>query len=596
MRKTGVALAISTLFWFHSAMAAPLIFPDDPTLTDGQHSPALSRSFQLAQDDLGNRIHQLHLPLQTEPELVAELELIGREQGFSVSTHADMYTWTEDNMWLSRDGALIFRPRAPLADKDSYHAFVTALTGQSPEAEQEGHHSLGSQASQGLNESMLSQANTFAEAQGRELIPTFSIIDGGNMLTGQRADGTPYALIGRDALLQTTLHHSRLDSERIAALQEKMERDGEFRLKLNEEEWLGSPYTFQKGHDTEVDLILLEAANLLPQGLDEPQRHAFAKTARAKAELAKYEVDGSTREAAEQRMFLSPQQGERIAERYRAIHGQPLPASFDLLTRLKQEYASLVVTAELHSEFNDEQIAKALPTLAADNATLARLGRMLQAGGYQRTGLADAEQDHQTRRFLAMMAISQRLMAQELKVAERDLVILAQPGFHLDMAMRPLADGRILLNDHAASAALVEQVLTEDGSLSENERQELGQSVTNLRQQSERWHKIHALIRQQLRDAGLAPIATPGVFTVGKRPVNWMNGIMGTRQQPFYITNAASIAPLNQAFAAWLQREVAGLTPYFVGQAVSNNREEFNQAEALLRGSGGLDCITLHHE
>ncbi|HHQ4705664.1 TPA: hypothetical protein ACSP3G_004128 [Aeromonas hydrophila] len=596
MRKTGVALALSTLFWFHSAMAAPLIFPDDPTLTDGQHSPALDRSFQLAQDDLGNRIHQLHLPLQTESELVAELEQIGREQGFSVSTHADMYTWTEDNMWLSRDGALIFRPQAPLADKDSYHAFVTALTEQSPEAEQEGHHSLGSQDSQGLDDYMLSQANTFAEAQGRELIPTFSIIDGGNMLTGQRSDGTPYALIGRDALLQTTLHHSRLDSERIAALQEKMERDGEFRLKLNEEEWLGSPYTFQKGHDTEVDLILLEAANLLPQGLDEPQRHAFAKTARAKAELAKYEVDGPTREAAEQRMFLSPQQGERIAERYRAIHGQPLPASFDLLTRLKQEYASLVVTAELHSEFNDEQIAQVLPTLAADVATLARLGRMLQAGGYQRTRLTGAEQAHQTRRFLAMMAISQRLMAQELKVAERDLVILAQPGFHLDMAMRPLADGRILFNDYAASAALVEQVLAEGGSLSESERQALRQSVTDLRQQSERWHKIHALIRQQLSDAGLIPIATPGVFSVGKRLVNWMNGIMGTRQQPFYITNAASIAPLNQAFAAWLQREVAGLTPYFVGQAASNRRDDLNQAEALLRGSGGLDCITLHHE
>lgn len=596
MRKTGVALALSTLFWFHSAMAAPLIFPDDPTLTDGQHSPALDRSFQLAQDDLGNRIHQLHLPLQTESELVAELEQIGREQGFSVSTHADMYTWTEDNMWLSRDGTLIFRPQAPLADKDSYHAFVTALTEQSPEAEQEGHHSLGSQDSQGLDDYMLSQANTFAEAQGRELIPTFSIIDGGNMLTGQRSDGTPYALIGRDALLQTTLHHSRLDSERIAALQEKMERDGEFRLKLNEEEWLGSPYTFQKGHDTEVDLILLEAANLLPQGLDEPQRHAFAKTARAKAELAKYEVDGPTREAAEQRMFLSPQQGERIAERYRAIHGQPLPASFDLLTRLKQEYASLVVTAELHSEFNDEQIAQVLPTLAADVATLARLGRMLQAGGYQRTRLTGAEQAHQTRRFLAMMAISQRLMAQELKVAERDLVILAQPGFHLDMAMRPLADGRILFNDYAASAALVEQVLAEGGSLSESERQALRQSVTDLRQQSERWHKIHALIRQQLSDAGLIPIATPGVFSVGKRLVNWMNGIMGTRQQPFYITNAASIAPLNQAFAAWLQREVAGLTPYFVGQAASNRRDDLNQAEALLRGSGGLDCITLHHE
>lgn len=596
MRKTGVALAISSLFWFHSAMAAPLLFPDDPALTNGQHSPALERSFQLAQDDLGNRIHQLHLPLQTEPELVAELEQIGREQGFSVSTHADMYAWTEDNMWLSRDGALVFRPRAPLADKGRYHAFVTALTEQSPEAEQEGHHSLGSQDSQGLDDYMLSQANSFAEAQGHELIPTFSIIDGGNMLTGQRPDGTPYALIGRDALLQTTLHHSRLDSERIATRQQKMERDGEFRLQLSEEEWLGSPHTFQKGHDTEVDLILLEAANLLPQGLDEPQRHAFARTARAKAELAQSEVNWATRQAAEQRMFLSTQQGERIAERYHAIHGQPLPASFDLLAQLKREYAGLVVTAELHADFGDEQITDALQTLTADAATLTRLGRMLQAGGYQRTGLTEAEQAHQTRRFLAMMAISQRLMAQELKVAERDLVILAQPGFHLDMAMRPLADGRILFNDHAASAALIEQVLASDTPLSDSERQELAKSVTDLRQQGERWHKIHALIHQQLSDAGLTPIATPGAFSVGKRPVNWMNGIMGTRQQPFYITNAASIAPLNEAFATWLQREVPGLTPYFVGQAASNRRDGLNQAEALLRGSGGLDCITLHHE
>ncbi|MBJ6954693.1 hypothetical protein JG664_21100, partial [Vibrio cholerae] len=81
---------------------------------------------------------------------------------------------------------------------------------------------------------------------------------------------------------------------------------------------------------------------------------------------------------------------------------------------------------------------------------------------------------------------SQHLMAKELKVAEQDLVILAQPGFHLDMAMRPLADGRILLNDYATSAALLEQVLADNDSLTDSEQQELTQSVTNLRQQSER--------------------------------------------------------------------------------------------------------------
>ncbi|MEB3778166.1 hypothetical protein GOU96_16355, partial [Vibrio sp. R-1] len=173
---------------------------------------------------------------------------------------------------------------------------------------------------------------------------------------------------------------------------------------------------------------------------------------------------------------------------------------------------------------------------------------------------------------------------------------LAQPGFHLDMAMRPLADGRILLNDYAASAALLEQVLADNDSLTDSEQQELTQSVTNLRQQSERWHKIHTLIRQQLSDAGLTPIAAPGAFQVGKRHVNWMNGIMGTNQQAFYITNASSIDPLNQAFATWLKGEVAGISPYFVGQTASNKRKDLNQAEALLRGHGGLDCITLHHE
>ncbi len=69
-------------------------------------------------------------------------------------------------------------PRAPLADKGHYHAFITALTAQSPQAEQEGHHSLGNQDSQGLEDGMLAQADTFANEQGRELIPTFSIIDG----------------------------------------------------------------------------------------------------------------------------------------------------------------------------------------------------------------------------------------------------------------------------------------------------------------------------------------------------------------------------------------------------------------------------------
>ncbi len=269
-----------------------------------------------------------------------------------------------------------------------------------------------------------------------------------------------------------------------------------------------------------------------------------------------------------------------------------------------------MVTAELHSEFNDEQIAQALPTLAADAATLARLGHMLQAGGYQRTGLAGAEQAHQTRRFLAMMAISQRLMAQELKVAERDLVILAQPGFHLDMAMRPLADGRILLNDHAASAALVEQVLAEGGSLSESERQTLRQSVTDLRQQSERWHKIHALIRQQLSDAGLTP-SPPRRVQRGQAAGELDERHHGHPPAALLHHQCRQPRPLNQAFAAWLQREVAGLTPIsWVRLPATNGRSSTRRKPCCAAAAGwiaspsttsratprtGRQCIWLAH-
>ncbi|MGL4251130.1 MAG: hypothetical protein ACRCR1_10995 [Aeromonas sp.] len=612
MRKTGVAFAISTLFWLNSASSTSILFPDDPQLIPELTIPALTDNFQLAQDDLGNQIHHLYLSTDIEPELVAELETIGNERGFSVSTHGNMYRWAEDNMWLSRDGKLIFSSPAVI-DKRSYRLFITALTEKSPQAEQEGHHSLDTSAtnggaknsgeskeiSQGVNDLALSQADTFASKLERELIRTFSIIDGGNMLTGQREDSTPYVLVGRDALLQTTLYHSRMDKERIDTKLESMESNGGFNLQLKKKIFRNTTYFEQKGYDTEVDLILLEAANLLPPDLDTKQRHAFAKAARAKAELATTKKDKDNQLVAAKQMLLSKQQSERIIERYRELHGDVLPKSFNLLEKLKGDYARLVVSANLESGFSDEQINEALETQQTDSATLARLSSMLQAGGYQRKAIDSAEQEHQTRRFLAMMAISQHLMAKELKVAERDLVILAQPGFHLDMAMRPLADGQILFNDPEASMALIKQVLDNDGSLDDNQRQGLSKSLTRLEQQAERWHKVYALIRQQLTDAGLTPIATPGSFKVNEREVNWLNGIMGTaQQQPFYITNAASIAPLNNAFSAWLKSKVPNLTTYFVGMEASNmkGKQGLNQAEALLQGSGGLDCITLHHE
>ncbi len=75
------------------------------------------------------------------------------------------------------------------------------------------------------------------------------------MLTGRRANGKIYVLVGRDAVMQTTLRHNYLDSERVNAFVETLEKDGEFTLRFADE---GSEI-IQLGYDPQIDLMLLEA-------------------------------------------------------------------------------------------------------------------------------------------------------------------------------------------------------------------------------------------------------------------------------------------------------------------------------------------------
>lgn len=585
-----------------------IIFPDNPILsTNRPYLPTLQTShlnFVLAQDDLSNQISHLYLSTEVD-NIYEELNQIGQLYGFEVLQESGMYSWAEDNMWFSADGQFVFQPQKALADKDKYHTFITALNADIAGAEEEGHHSLGSKRSQGLNQELLQRANTLINSHGLSMVKTLSVIDGGNMLTGRRANGQPYALIGRDALLQTTLLYSHFDQERVAAHVETMQANHDFSLVLETytERW-GYTNTFQQGHDAEIDLVLLEAANLVAKDLTDTARLEFARSARAKAKLNA----GSTK-TSDNQMILSATQRRIITQRYEALHGGHLPKHFNMLRQLRNDYHALVTAQKQFPLYSDTMIGEKLRSFQPEAEAINRMVIMLQKGGFIRRSLdvGSPEAQYQAARFLAMTEIAKDIMANELHLSLPDLVIVSQPDFHIDMALRPLSDGYILVQDHQESRNLVQQVLSNGSSrLSEQDKIALQETKAQLERSYQQEQRIFALIHQQLEHAGLKIIKTPGVFWLNGSPadntplrhVNYMNGIMGTSQQdhvPFYITNASSIEALNTAFAGWIQQKHKNLAVHFVGKEAGRHKR-LNVAESLLRSNGGLDCITVHHE
>ena len=54
------------------------------------------------------------------------------------------------------------------------------------------------------------------------------------------------------------------------------------------------------------------------------------------------------------------------------------------------------------------------------------------------------------------MDICKDIFAQETGIPRQNLAFVSQPGFHVDMHMRPLAPGQILLNDYEKSIEFLE--------------------------------------------------------------------------------------------------------------------------------------------
>ena len=591
-------------------------------------------NYNMAVDDLSNKINYLAIPggySALPSELISELEEVGREQGFEVDAvdrSLDTYMWTEDNMWLSRDGQIIYRPSHGFLDKDRFERFVRGAD-MSGLSTLEGHHFVysmngnDSAHSQGLTPDRLEKANKFAEYKGAELRKMFSIIDGGNMLVGKRSDNSHYAIVGRDALLQTALKYLEFDEERARAKQQEMQNDGKFTLDVIQE-FLPFFNHYLTGYDTEIDRLIAIEAGIQPitqQSSLAAQREAV-NLLRAKAKIAKIKWSFEDENQLKDALVISDELYEVVRSRIDSVldeeqkllfyvqEGKPREQTEETLEQdirnfIKERYVTLQLADKYHNRdshgFDLNRLEQRIQSgsVVRDAELEQHLSGMLTAGHYIRQNLPEAELHYQAYRFRVMLELVEEEMAKELGLDPSNLVLVAQPAFHIDMHMRPLEDGKVLINSYALSKKNIDAILQHVGhNFTTEEHAEFKMAQEDLERKTSDYSAVYKKIKEQLIEAGLEPIDIMGDFTLGKnKHVNWMNGIMGHGKDKFYVTNASSDQRLNMLFERNLQKHIKDIKVYFVGNEASENEDDgSNQAEFLLSLQGGLECVTVHHE
>ena len=114
-------------------------------------------------------------------------------------------------------------------------------------------------------------------------------------------------------------------------------------------------------------------------------------------------------------------------------------------------------------------------------------------------------------KFLAKIDIVKDIFAEDTKVARDNLVFVPQPEFHIDMHMRPLGPGQVMVNDFDANIKLVDEALKKAPAGSWQEAE-----LKSMRLHAEEMKKVMGPvmdeIKKQVKAGGLEVVSAPGVM------------------------------------------------------------------------------------
>jgi len=296
-------------------------------------------------------------------------------------------------------------------------------------------------------------------------------------------------------------------------------------------------------------------------------------------------------------------------------HGNTLIEGGNLIAATKRDGSSGVIVGEaslvqsclrmartgLLPQERVAEKAKALRRQGINAQLKEELNRKIASANTDATNLVATGKDAAIQ-WLAEMAVTREMMAEDLEVPANGLIVVDQPAFHLDMGMAAGPGGMIFIQDHAKSAAHCnfflknyrDEMTKDEVALLERYRDNAAASAKDLAKGYDR-------IENQLKQAGYGVVRLPAAFTeatertmgvnrhaANSKPINYLNHIAGTSpdHQMFYITNGAA-GRLGALFNRYIEFTLKSLgydTVLFLGSD--------GTASKSLQEAGGLRCLT----
>lgn len=207
-------------------------------------------------------------------------------------------------------------------------------------------------------------------------------------------------------------------------------------------------------------------------------------------------------------------------------------------------------------------------------------------GGNCFLGKKSAEENFALLGCDAMEYTTKKKIAEALEIKEKNVHIISQPNFHIDLAVRPLNYPYVLVGDKRLTLKLAEK---------NNPNKEQIEYIKKAnkwlaKNETKGTYKNSDTIIQELKDRGFSPIKVPGL--INERKMNFMNAIVHQEENGdlIYITNKTHI--INETgidFEANFEKYVKSKVPA-IKEVIFINGAGYIERN-LYGPQGGLHCM-----
>lgn len=204
--------------------------------------------------------------------------------------------------------------------------------------------------------------------------------------------------------------------------------------------------------------------------------------------------------------------------------------------------------------------------------------------------------EQKAKEFLAKMEITEKeIFPKDIGIDSKNIIFVAQPDFHVDMHMRPLAPGTVMINDFDENIKLL-QAAKSKATKGSWEEKEINKMIDNSQKMKTVMQPVMSQIEKQLASNGIKVVKAPGVMESDSKKVNFMNAVPGTStgtNKQYYMTNYTSIKPLRDAFEEYMKKNNDIDKVYWIGNS-NGSETTLSGSETSLKSLGGMDCRENH--